>query len=246
MRDGEILIWGKDQTAGAPTRFRLSSGDWNVLAVGANGTEVAAANAEGMLVHFDRQTTRSTTLVSGGAKFVSLSLSPDGKSLATVDERARAMIRSLDSAGTTRAIENVRGEWVDDTGPLVSPTEEILARVAEYSPDGRYLALATDEGILLLDPATLQRLSEPLSRYTGNFVPFAFDGSGLRMARVFRSSVHTSDLSVEMEDLASSSWIRKACAMANRELSDSEIQTYLGGVRPTVTCAQALGLAAVK
>jgi hypothetical protein len=60
------------------------------------------------------------------------------------------------------------------------------------------------------------------------------------MARVFRTGFQTTSLGIEIEDLDWTSWIRAACRKANRELSESEIQIYLGGVRPTATCAQAL------
>ena len=240
-RDGEVLTWKAGQAVNSPARLRLPPGEWNVFAIGPDGAEVVVGSPQGLLMHLHARANRLTPVASGSAKFVSLSISPDGKSLAAVDERARAMVRTLNTAGAKlRAIEGVRASWVDDKGPLVSAEAGILARLVEYTPDGRYLALATDEGVLLLDPATLRRLGEPLSHSAGRRPPFSFDGIGSRMARVFRTGFQTTSLGIEIEDLDWTSWIRAACRKANRELSESEIQIYLGGVRPTATCAQAL------
>jgi WD40 repeat protein len=239
-REVEILTWGAGQRVQAPTRTTLPAGDWGAFAIGPDGGQVVVADSQGQVVRVDRRTKRTTTLVSGGAKIVSLGISPDGKFLALVDDRGRLTVRGLDGGGSAvRAIEGVRGPDVHDTGPLVSGEADLLARAVEYSPDGRYLAIATDEGTLLLDPSTLRRLGDPVSRDTGR-APFAFDGSGSRMARVFRVSITTSTIGIEVEDLTWSSWVRAACRMANRELAEIEIQTYLGGVPPGTTCASAL------
>ncbi len=240
-RDGEVLTWKAGQAVDAPARLRLPPGEWSVFAIGPDGAEVVVGSPRGALLHINGRAKRMTAVATGGAKYVSLSISPDGKSLAAVDERARAMVRSLDTAGANlRAIEGVRASWVDDQGPLVSAEAGILARFVEYTPDGRYLALATDEGVLLLDPTTLRRLSEPLSHSAGRRPPFSFDGIGSRMARVFRTSFQTTNLGIEIEDLDWTSWIRAACRKANRELTESEIQLYFGGLRPVATCAKAL------
>ena len=239
LREGEVLTWKTDQASGEPLRFRLPPpGDWNALAIGADGTTLAASTAEGRLVHIETSTNRVTTLLASGDKLTNLALSPDGRSLTWIDERARAGVRDLQT-NTTRAIEGVRAQWVDDTGPLVSPSEGMIAKDAEYSPDGRYLAVATDGGILLLDPATMQRLGNPVSRSSGS-TSLAFDANGSLMARVFRTSSQTTSLSVEVEALATESLIRSACAVVNRELTEAEIQTYLSGVAPTLRCADAL------
>jgi len=60
------------------------------------------------------------------------------------------------------------------------------------------------------------------------------------MARVFRTSGQTISPSVEIETLRTAPLIRSACAVVNRELTEAEIQTYLGGVPPTMRCADAL------
>jgi WD40 repeat protein len=240
-RNGEVLTWKSSQAVDSPARLRLPPGDWGAFAIGPEGAEVVVGSPQGLLMHIDVRANRSTPVASGGAKFVSLSISPDGKSLAAVDERARAMVRSLDTAGgNLRAIEGVGAAWTDDKRPLVSAEAGILARFVQYAPDGRYLALATDAGVLLLDPLTLRRLSEPLSHSAATRLAFSFDGIGSRMARVFRSNVQATDLGIEIDDLDWTSWIRAACRKANRELSESEIQIYLGGLRPLATCAQGL------
>jgi hypothetical protein len=181
-------------------------------------------------MHIDGRANRSTFVGRGDVKFVSLSMSPDGKSLAMVDARGRVAVRALDGARASSR--------KDQTESVVA--EDIQARFVDYAPDGRYLALATDDNVLLLEPSTLRRLNDPHSQSAGSGVLFSFDGTGSRIARIARTGFQSTEPLIEIEDLDAKSWIRAACRKANRELSESEIQLYLGGRPPLASCAQAI------
>jgi WD40 repeat protein len=102
---------------------------------------------------------------------------------------------------------------------------------ADFAPDGGVVALGGNDGqIHLLTADTLREIGQlPIGTgATWAFAAYTADGSAL-------SAVDERGRIVQW-DARPQSWIHRACAIAARDLTRTEWDTYLPGVSPQHTC----------
>jgi WD40 repeat protein len=97
---------------------------------------------------------------------------------------------------------------------------------AAFSPDGRILAWLTYFGdrIFLLDAKARQRFGPPLIyKKDAALWSFAFSPDGRTLAAAYQ------DGAIVFWDFDPESWLKRARAIANRELTPEELEQYMGG-----------------
>jgi WD40 repeat protein len=102
---------------------------------------------------------------------------------------------------------------------------------ADFSPDGGVIALGGSDGqVHLLTADTLHEIGQQPIRTgaTWAFAAYTRDGSVL-------SAVDERGLIIQW-DSRPQSWVARACAIAARDLTDTEWNTYLPGVSHQRTC----------
>ena len=103
-----------------------------------------------------------------------------------------------------------------------------------FSPDGKTLAAAsTDKTVILWDVASRKPLGEPLKGHEDRVWSVAFSPDGKTLASA------SEDKSVILWDVDLASWLLKACAIANRNLTHMEWAQHVGeGVPYQAPCPE--------
>ena len=168
--DQTVRIWDARRAEQRGVMRRLES-DLCVLAVSADGSRLASGCRDGTIRVWDAHANENLLILRGhGGAVGSISFNPAQPQLlvsASVDRAAR--IWDL-SAGTSRVI------WKGEDDP---------AHTVMFSPDGRHLALATENGdIRILDSAGGDELGV-LSGNGAGMRSLAFSPNGVRLAAAY-------------------------------------------------------------
>jgi WD40 repeat protein len=195
--------------------------DFSAFSVWLNGNGsllVSATDAPGHHIElWDTQTGRRLWITDvGHDQGMAIALSPDGHTLVVGTLRGEVVTLDL-----------VTGEM------LAQLAQQITSRIvsAEFSPDGEVIAVSGDDGqVHLLEASSLRQIG-PLPMAPGaqwTFVSFHPDGT--RMSAVDERG------QIVRWETRPGAWIDRACAIAGRDLTPAEWDTYLPGVEYERTC----------
>lgn len=120
-----------------------------------------------------------------------------------------------------------------DTGEIVEPPRSLgssAPMVAAFNPDGTVLAVGDTAGVRLYDLATATQIGPLLLNGTsGQYTNLEWAADGTRLI--------TSNAGVVTSwDMDPTSWARRACAMADRNLTEAEWAQYLPAEPYRATC----------
>ena len=218
--DHTLRLW--DTATGQPIGEPLTGHTGPVLGVAfsPDGSILASASADQTVRLWDVVTgTQIGQPLTGHTDTVyAVAFSPDGTTLA--------------SASADRTVRL----WDPTTGqPLGQPLTGYTGPVygVAFSLDGTTLASASqDATVRLWDVTTGQPLDPPLTGHTDTVSGVAFSPDGTTLASA------SADQTVRLWPITLDAWIREACAIANRNLSQDEWNEFVGPSRPYVrTCS---------
>jgi WD40 repeat protein len=260
--DGALVVW--DAMTGQILRRRdgAHASAVRALAVSGDGRTIASADEAGSIVLWDAAslTPGHQAQHDGGVR--ALAVSPDGRLLASGgDDRLVRVWRVSDAspvarfAGHTGMVGSVT--FSPDGKLLASGGDDATVRLWDvgarrelatltghtdfvlglrFSPDGgRLVSTGEDATLILWDVGRRVAIGHPLRTESASFA----EDLDLSADGLVAASVQGPD--VVLWDLDDASWLRQACAIANRSLSAQEQAQYLGDRDPSDVCTAAAG-----
>jgi WD40 repeat protein/DNA-binding SARP family transcriptional activator len=232
-----------------PIIEEFQSRDINGIAFSRDGRLLATAGNEGSVVVWDltRRVPIGRPLRPGGYSVTAVAFSPDGRTLASgVDSGAVVLTRVPDGTllyelgdlgisalafsrdGKTLAAASFDSRvrlWDPRTGAAHGSAWAAGGPVlsVSFNLDGRVLATSGIDGTAALwDIGSRKQIGVPLTGPPGPVVA-AFDPTGHTLATAF------SDGTVLLWDVDPASWLKRACAVAGRRLTEPEWNEFLPG-----------------
>lgn len=224
--DGRVILWDPGNREQIGEALIGHDGGVNRVAFSKDGRLLASAGADGRVVLWDTETREQAgTLLaprgSSGNAVWTMAFSPDGQLLATA------------SADGALEVWDLRQEPISHFS--LAGAGETSSAVA-FSPDGRTLASTGAHRIVLWDVASRQQVGEPLEANGDAVVELAFSPDGKTLVSGGLSVGGTNEL-LMFWDLTVQGWQRRACGLANRNLSQAEWDRFVGSSREYVrTC----------
>ena len=217
-------VWLSDTRTGTPIGGPLTGSQRLVLKVvfGSLGQRVAAGNLDNKVMVWDTATGLQAFEPLAGER---AAMSPDGGEVATIYGEAPSTF----AVNRIALWDGASGEKIRETSTPIQGTPLSL----EISQQGRTLAFGDSEGrIFLWDLGADQLLGAPLTGHVDGVDELAFlpDDKALVSADL--------NGAVMIWDLDESSWRRRACHIANRNLSYGEWVQYVGNSPYQLTCPE--------
>ena len=237
------------------------TGNMLSLAFSPDGRTLASGSADRMVKLWDVETgqQKGSSMLGHAEAVVAVAFSPDGRMLAsgswdktivlwdvaTQRQLGPPLVGHLDHVQTIAFSPDGRilasGSW-DHTTRLwdVATHSQILQLITQgdrvlsvaFSPDGRTVAASSDdETTVLSDVLTGSRIGRPLSGHEFGATSLAFSAD----ARTLVSGGLLDDVII-LWDVDPDSWRDRACRIANRNLSRSEWEQFVGKETYRETC----------
>ena len=198
-----LSVW--DVSNDRPTGHKVSkaSGQQHALAFSADGHTLAVAGDAGLQL-WDVRTRRPTGSAITETETWAVTFDPDGRTLAFAT-----------SSGVV--FWDLRAKR--PVGQSLPANAQGVGHALAFSPDGSILATTLDaHGLQLWNVAARQPLGSMLEIAPESAVAFSADGAALGAGGI----------ATTVWDLRPDAWVGTACAIANRELTRTEWETYVG------------------
>lgn len=219
--NGTITLWNPATGDKVGTPLAGHSAGIRALAVSPDSRLLASGGVDGLLIIHDLATAQAVTapLANYTDEIWSLAFSPDGTMVASGGADQKIILWDpLTSRPLSQPLQ-LHQDWV--TG---------LA----FTPDGNIMASGSHDGtISLWDMQEKQPLGKPLTTHTDYVNGIAFSPQG----NILLSGGE--DQNLILWDVSLAAWRERACAIANRNLSPQEWETYFGDTPYRSTCAPA-------
>jgi len=211
--DNTVILW--DVATGQPLGQPLTAHTDAVvsLAFSPDGKTLASGSKDNTIILWDVTTGQplGQPLTDHTDWVLSVAFSPDGKTLAS------------GSADNTIILWDVVTRQ-----PIGQPlTGQNWVLSVAFSPDDKTLASGSADGtIILWDVATRQPLGQPVTGHTDWVSSVAFSPDGKTLA------AGSKDKTITLWDLSFDTWRDHACRIANRNLTQSEWDQFIGSDIP--------------
>jgi WD40 repeat protein len=217
--DGEIILWDVFDHRLVRKSPRVHPDGLNTFVFSPNGQMLASGGNDGLIILWDVDTLEplGSPLTNNQDVILTLAFSPDSKTLAS------------DNADSTIALWDVAARELT-VPPLKGHTNRVLSM--SFSPDGQLLASgSSDNTIMVWNVESGTPLGPPLTGHTNVVSSVHFSPDGQKLASGGSdSNIMLWDVNVELGP-------RRACEIANRNLTREEWNQFIGAEQPyRLTC----------
>lgn len=259
--DRTIRLWHV-QTGEVETITLEESADWIAMAFSPDGKTLAVGSQNGNINLWDVSTQQKIgdPLIGHSAVILSLAFSPDGSLLASGGKDNQVIIWDIEKRqphfspllGHTDWVTGIAFSpdgtriasssfdytirlWNVTTGepvgqPFVGHNNYVTGLV--FSPNGdMVLSGGNDNRLWLWDVERGERLGQPLTGHSSSINTVAISPDGKTAA------TGSHDLSILLWDVGLESWQQRACAIANRNLTQEEWDRHFQGLPYHQTCS---------
>jgi WD40 repeat protein/pSer/pThr/pTyr-binding forkhead associated (FHA) protein len=260
--DGTVVLWDPRSSRQRPGQA-LTGHSQSVTSVAFNsdGTTLASASNDGTVVVWDpRSGQRRLKPLTGQGRLLSVAFSPDGTTLAAGSRNGTILLWNVRSGqrqgrplaghrstvtsvafspdGTTLAAgsdDRTIGLWDIRSGRRLATLtgHSAAVRSVAFSPDGTTLAAGSDDRTIGLWDIRSGRRLATLTGHSAAVRSVAFSPDSTTLA----SGSDDGTVILWDGDVSIASWRRRACRIANRNLTQSEWRQYIGSaLRYQETC----------
>jgi hypothetical protein len=207
--DKTIILWdlARRQPQGPPLTGHQT--DVSSVVFSPDGKTLASGGLDRNIILWDVANGKPRGQPLKGHKYMVLrvAFSPDGKTLASVSNDGTIILWDLARR--------------QPLGPPLTGHQTDVSSVA-FSPDGKTLAPGGFKTIRLWDVEARQPLGAPLIVHQNTVNSLAFSPDGRTLAS------GSGDKTITLREVAVKSWLKRACYVANRNLTKEEWHRYMG------------------